>query len=491
MSKEMKALLAELRDLAQREDAATARGDGATSAETKDGRAALAKEYVAQDDAKLGKSVKAARLAKAEADLEALRKAMADNRRPAKAIGTGFSATFGPGGRFRGDPSGARPVKAFRKSFTDYKAGEIITALSAYKGYLSDGIDVEMINAGKAKLAEFAQYAGKPDRSSAYMLLGLDGKATLGTTGAAGGYVLPNNVVDSVIKPNVQQAIYPTIGVRVINGVAVRGVDQPYRTGAPTRALFSNWGDSKQNVDEAYGTYTATLGTLAKIYDVSKQYLRFSAGAAETDVMDEITKSMMLAENYAVMAGPGTGSATPGVNDPTYGLYTALAAGALSYTSNQSAPANNTIVGSFAAGLQIASGALRARSRSATAWVVDATTFSTTIAQGTDAAGFFVNPAGGPTGFRMTDSGQLTFWGVPVYFDANLGANATTKIAIGGEWDALKLYRGIEFRIDSSDVAGSRWDDNLVGFRGEEEIGIHAGTAVSVGAFQLLTAAIA
>ena len=82
-------------------------------------------------------------------------------------------------------------------------------------------------------------------------------------------------------------------------------------------------------------------------------------------------------------------------------------------------------------------------------------------------------------------------WGIPIYFDQNLGANATTKIAIGGEWDALKLYRGMEFRIDSSDVAGTRWDNNVVGFRGEEEIGIHAGSAVSVGAFQLLTAAIA
>ena len=489
MSKEMKALLAEMRDLARREDEASAAGDGTRTAETKDGRAAVARKAAALDDQSLGKSIKADRLARAERELESLKAAMAKNRRPAKAIGVG-AAAIGPGGRFKGDPSGTRPVKAFRQSFRDYKAGEILTALSAYKGYLSDGIDVEVVNAGKAKLAEFAQFGGAPELSKAYMLLGYDGKATLGTTGATGGYVLPNNVVDSVIKPNVQQAIYPTLGVRVINGVAVRGVDQPYRTGAPARAQFSDWGATKQNVDEAYGSYTATLGTLAKIYDVGKQYLRFSAGAAEQDVMDEITKSMMLAENYAVIAGPGTGSATPGVNDPTYGVYTALLAGAATYTTSGFTASATTLVGSLARGLTDMSAALGARSRRAGAFVMDATTFWTAIGQGTDAAGFFVNPAGGPTGFRLTESGQLTFWGIPCYFDANLGANATTKIVIGGEWDALKLYRGIEFRIDSSDVAGERWDRNEVGFRGEEEIGIHAGSATSVGAFQLLTAAI-
>ncbi|HEY6012860.1 MAG TPA: phage major capsid protein [Candidatus Limnocylindrales bacterium] len=460
-------------------------GDGGRKAAAMDGQAEIAKGLAANDTDKLGKAVKKANKAKLEARIEALTRLMAENREPSKArsIGSG-KATFGPGGRFKGDPSGAKPVKAFRQSFRDYKAGEIVTAIAAVKGYLDDSLETRAL--GGQKIAEFATFMGAPEMSKAYMLLGSDGKATLGTTGATGGYVLPNNLVDSVIKPNVQQAIYPTLGMRVINGVAVRGVDQPYRTGAPARATFANWGALKENVDEAYGSYTATLGTLAKIYDVGKQYLRFSAGSAEQDVIDEITKSMMLAENYAVIAGPGTGASTPGVNDPTYGVYTALAAGALTYTTAHSAVAT-TLLGSFAEGLTVGNRALAARSRTPSAWVVDGTTFWTAIGQGTDTAGFWSNPAGGPTQFSMTSSGQLRFWGQPVYFDANLGTNATTKIAIGGEWDALKLYRGIEFRIDSSDVAGTRWDYNLVGFRGEEEIGIHAGTAVSVGAFQLVT----
>ena len=75
---------------------------------------------------------------------------------------------------------------------------------------------------------------------------------------------------------------------------------------------------------------------------------------------------------------------------------------------------------------------------------------------------------------------------MPIYHDANLGSNATTKIAIAGEWKALKFFRGIEFRVDSSDVAGTRWDKNLIGYRGEEEFGVNADTAVAVGAFQLI-----
>jgi HK97 family phage major capsid protein len=492
--KDMKAILAQMRELANREDAATKEGDGGRKAEAADGRAAVAKQFVAADTEKLGDEIKKGRKASTDQRVEELTKFLYDKRKGSKAalVGPGKSLASGMfGSRIKGNSAGVRPVAALKASFQNYRAGEFIAAYAGAKGYLTDWRDAEVEMAAKAKLNEFALWAGPPDRSSALLLIGGDGKATLGTSGATGGYVLPNNLVDSVIKPNVQQAIYPTMGVRVIGGVAVRGVDQPYRTGVPLRAQFADWGASKQNVDEAYGSYTATLGTLAKIYDVGKQYLRFSAGSAEQDVMDELTKSFALAENYAIIAGPGTGAITPGVNDPTYGLYTALLAGAASYTSAIASPSNSTIVGSFAAGLQVASAQLRARSRASQGWVVDATTFSTVIAQGTDAAGFFVNPAGGPTGFRMTDSGQLTFWGVPIYFDANLGTNATTKIAIGGEWDALKLYRGIEFRIDSSDVAGTRWDQNLVGFRGEEEIGIHAGSAVSVGAFQLLTAAIA
>jgi len=149
-----------------------------------------------------------------------------------------------------------------------------------------------------------------------------------------------------------------------------------------------------------------------------------------------------------------------------------------------------TVAGSFAAACATLLQNGAANNREFTAIVVDHTTYFTAVREGADNAGFWVNPAGGPTGFNILPSGQLRFWQVPVYYDTNLGTNATTKIAIGAQWDAFKLYRGMEFRVDSSDQAGSRWDQNLVGYRGEEEIGFHAGTAVETGAAFLLTAVI-
>ncbi len=384
--------------------------------------------------------------------------------------------------------NGAKAVKAHPLLLEayggDYESGEALTALAAFKGMLTDGIDIEVINEGKAKLEELGLYwMGPADKAT--------GKATLGTTGATGGYVLPNNLVDEVVKPRTQKAIYSQL-VRVIPGVMVRGVDQPYRMGAPSRMTYANWGATKDNRNEDYGSYTANLVTFAAIYDYAKQYVRFSAGAAERDALDELAKAAALAENYEVIAGPGSGSV--GSGDACLGVYTSLAATPtfLGYKGAKTGSASNsTVAGSFAAAIAEIMGILAGRNRETQAVVVDHTTYFTALAQGSDSAGFWADPAGGPVkGFGRNDVGQLTFWGVPILYDTNLGTNATTKIMIAGEWDAAKLYRGMEFRIDTSDTAGDRWDKNLVGFRGEMELGFNAETPVHVGAFQLMTAVI-
>src|SRR5512135_717209 len=110
----------------------SSKDDGGRKAAAMDGQVDLAKKLSANDTDKLGKEIKKARKAKMEADLETLKRLMADNRAPSKArsIGAGKATSYGPGGRFKGDPSGIKPVKAFRQSFRDYKAGEILTALS-------------------------------------------------------------------------------------------------------------------------------------------------------------------------------------------------------------------------------------------------------------------------------------------------------------------------------------------------------------------------
>lgn len=479
-------LLSELRKVsdARVESAPTGKAqDGGRYAASLDASADLAAKLSAAE-AELGaikaRDEQAARKAEIQ---EAVREALHGARNPsvAGAVMAGQAAAAAGSGRYKQGGGFAGKAHPYLDStFRDYQPGEVLHALMGFKGQLSDGIDVEGIAAAKAKLEELGMiWMGVPAAS----------KATLGTTGATGGYVLPNNLVDTVVKPKTQQAVLQNL-VTIINGVSVRGVDQPYRLGAPTRMTFQNWGDTKENVNETYGSYTANLGTLARVMDISKQYARFSAGAAETDVMDELTRAAILGENYYMVAG--NGSAVTGTGDPTVGVYTSLNATPtfLGYKGAFSGASNSTVAGSLAAAMTSLFASLAGRNREASAVLVDSTTYWTAIAQGSDTAGFWVSPTGGPTGFTRTESGGLAFWGVPIFYDTNLGTNAATKIAIAADWKAFKLYRGMEFRIDSSDVAGDRWDKNLIGFRAEEEIGFNAETPVHVGAAQLLTAVI-
>ena len=422
---------------------------------------------------------------------EAVKATLADMRVPSMARLIGTPGGEGAPANRRIDDAVIPPFPTMKAAFRDYQAGEFITAMLDVKN-LGEGIDVERAMRGKAALNALGllYMPGVPGLSQGYSVVDGAGKATLGTTDATGGYVLPNNLVDTLVKPAVQEAVLQEL-VTVINGVAVRGVDQPYRLGAPSRMTFQDWGATKENVNESYGSYTATLGTIARVMDIAKQYARFSAGAAEQDVLDELTKAAILGENYYMIAGAGTG--TVGSGDPTLGVYTSLNATPtfLGYKGAKTgAASSSTVAGSFAQAcielMQIMAG----RKRKVSAILTDHVTFFTAIGQGSNEAGFWVSPTGGPTGFTRTASGGLAFWGVPIFYDTDLGDNATTKIAIAADWKAFKLYRGMEFRIDSSDVAGDRWDKNLIGFRGEEEIGFNADTAVHVGAAQLMTSVI-
>ena len=465
-----------------------------------DGRQDTNPEGKARDGARYAEQLEgSASVAAQLAELHALKAAAADSKAKEQqkadiqqAInefmtskpGQSMAANLGTGDR----PSAkamAVELSAVQKAIfgEDYESGSAFSAIAAFKGQTSDGIDIEAINAGKAMLQKLGMvYAGAPDLAR--------GKATLGTTGATGGYVLPNNVVEGVRKPKTQMALYRKL-VTVVPGVMVRAVDQPYRLGAPTRMVPQDWGAVKENVNETYGSYSAPLVTFARIYDVAKQYLRFSAGSAERDILDELAKAADLAENYEIIAGPGTG--TSGSGDAITGVYTALNATPtfLGYKSAKTgAASNSTVAGSLASAFAEIMGLLASRNRTPEAIVVDATTYFTALAQGSDTAGFWVSPTGGPTGFTKTESGGIAYWGIPMFYDTNLTSNAAAKIAIAAEWSAFKLYRGVEFRIDSSDVAGERWDRNLVGFRGEMEFGFNAMTAVHVGAAQLMTAVI-
>lgn len=305
-------------------------------------------------------------------------------------------------------------------------------------------------------------------------------KATLGDTGATGGFVVPNNFVDEIEKQEGYANPYrKVLTVRRVSGMA--GIDVPTRSLATSRAIVSAFGATKPNVDLTVAKYTATLYTLARIHDVSNQLLRHSAGAAEADVRSELVNAVALGEAYYTMNGSGT-------SEP-YGLIPALTA-ITGYTSTFSAPSTTTVAGSLASAIATTLGPLASRNRTTglTA-VVGPTTYATAIAEGSDQAGFWFSGFagfGGAASLPGWPSGTLAVFGVPIIVDPVI----TDKRLIVGDFSELTMYIGQDFRIDVSDTAGTRWDTNETGFRGEEEFGLNALPAVYSGAFQQILTAV-
>ena len=62
-----------------------------------------------------------------------------------------------------------------------------------------------------------------------------------------------------------------------------------------------------------------------------------------------------------------------------------------------------------------------------------------------------------------------------------------TDSLVVGEFSNSTFFRGQGYRVDTSSEAGTRWDQNLTGFRGEEEIAFDARPAVYSGKFQRIT----
>lgn len=357
--------------------------------------------------------------------------------------------------------TGARASKAQflgQKSFGSVE-DETVHFLRAV--YDSRSNDYDRQTAAKATLAAIGAQYRTPEEAGS--------KATLGSTDATGGYIIPNNLVESLMKPKTAENVYRSL-VTVVDGVRGSGVDQPMRNAAPSRMVVAPWGDTKENVNLTYDSYTATLYTIARIYDVGKQFLRQSEGAAQADVLGELGRAAALGEAWYMLNG--TGTAQP------LGLLTALTSTGTYVTSHTAA--QTTVAGNIASGVAKAAGDLAGRSRRAEAAVMNAANFWTVIASGDDNAGFYISPSLGAPGISVANG--VTVFGIPLIPDVNMPADSL----VVGEWSAAKLYVGEGFRIDSSDQAGDRWDKNLVGFRGEEEIAFNASPAVYTGAFQRL-----
>jgi HK97 family phage major capsid protein len=351
--------------------------------------------------------------------------------------------------------SKAREIGTMRSPRGDgeYQKGSFLSAVDTLG---SNSFSDEAKGQAKAALSVMSHYAEVPGYS----------KATLGLLDASGGWIIPNAIVDTLIKPARYQANITRL-VTTVEGMGNQyQIDIPMRLAAPGRAIIAEWGTLKENKDLVYNGYTATMYTLARIYDIGKQFLRKSAGAAEADVMSELAHAFALGEAWYILQGTGTG-------DP-YGLQTALATIPAMTVAHTAAA---TLLGSAMTAITVASGALAARNRTPEAGLLAPAAYWTLVAAGSDTGGFYLDPT------STTPGGQLRIFGVPIYPEAQLvGADDL----IVGEFSALKVYHGDAYRVDSTDIAGTRWDYNLVGFRGEMEMGLDARPSVYAGAFAFI-----
>jgi HK97 family phage major capsid protein len=189
------------------------------------------------------------------------------------------------------------------------------------------------------------------------------------------------------------------------------------------------------------------------VYDISKQLARKSGGAAEQDVMAELRDAFSRGEAGYIING--TGSSQP------YGLTTALTNSSAQFTSTFTAAA--TLAGSVTSALATAAGALAARNVDNVSAMMNAADYWLMLRQGADDAGYYFNTVGSSAIPGVPTGTLVSPFRIPIYPDTIL---ASPQLIVG-DFKSLKLWLGDSFRIDTSDVAGTRWDYNLIGFHSE------------------------
>lgn len=296
-------------------------------------------------------------------------------------------------------------------------------------------------------------------------------KAVLGTTDATGQAIVPNNFVAGLVEALSLSNIYRNefTVTEVTNGNAV---DIPYVTTAITAALLQGaYGSNKDVRDFGFAQATATLYQIAQIADVGNQLLRQSNGAAERSARRRLAQSIGTLE--ATYITNGSGSSQPLGFFPAFMAYGDVAA---FKTTLSSEPRLTTIARAIAAM------ETRGVARANLVFYADPTTYWEIASEGLGtsyAGGWAVDPAGGAAANPPITSA----WGVPLRSDPNWpAAYVGTGLLI--DKSEVEMFVGQSYRIDVSGEAGNRFDQNVTGFRAEEEFGFNAEPYVRTGRAQ-------
>jgi HK97 family phage major capsid protein len=295
-------------------------------------------------------------------------------------------------------------------------------------------------------------------------------KAVLGTSDATGQAIAPNNFVAQLVTQLSTSNPYREV-FEVVDGVS-GAVDIPYELTAITAALLQGaYGSNKDVRDFSFAQATATLYTIAQIADVGNQLLRQTNGAAERVARTRIAKSIGMLEAQYITNGSG--------NSQPLGFFPAIMAYgdvAAFKTTLSSEPRLATIARGIAA-LES-----RGASRNDLVFVCNPTDYWEMASEGLGtsyAGGWAVEPADGAAGSPPI----VRAWGVPLVTDPNWpAARAGTGLLI--DRSEVQIFTGRGITVDVSSEAGSRFDQNITGFRAEEEFGFNAEPYVRTGKVQ-------
>jgi HK97 family phage major capsid protein len=296
-------------------------------------------------------------------------------------------------------------------------------------------------------------------------------KAVLGTSSATGQALVPGNFVSSLVGAIALVNPYRQ-EFDVIDGVSGSGVDIPYEITAVTAALLQGaYGSNKEVRDWQFAKATATLYTIAQIADVGNQLLRQSNGSAEKSARRRLAGSIGMKEAIYITNGSGSGE--------PLGFFPALAQFgdvAAFKTTLSSEPRLAALARGFSAMEErgVMTEGLVVFMKPADYWELASETLGTS-----GSGGWALDPAEGAAGSPPPQRA----WGVPVRRDPNWpAAKAGTALII--DKSEVEIFTGDEYRIDVSSEAGSRFDQNITGFRAEEEFGFNAEPYVRTGRVQ-------
>lgn len=296
-------------------------------------------------------------------------------------------------------------------------------------------------------------------------------KAVLGTSAATGGALVPGNFVSTLVEQIALVNPYRDL-FNVVDGVQGAGVNIPYEVTGITAALLQGaYGSNKDIRDFGFASATATLYQIAQIADIGNQLLRQSNGAAEASARRRLSTSIGLAE--AQFINNGSGSSQP------LGFFPALAAfgQVAQFITTLSSEPRAAAIGRGISALE--QRGIPADNLCVVMAPVDYWELATEGLGTAYAGGWAIDPAAGAS----ASPPPATVWGVPIRRDATWpSAQVGTALII--ERSEVEIFTGQGFTVDVSSEAGNRFDQNVTGFRAEEEFGFNAEPYVRTGRVQ-------